>query len=549
MATDGTAIVNGDVRRRNGLNHKSLPNGTKNGHVRQVDTKETAYKAPKSMESFEEPPMVIAVLTYMAYALLVVVGHIRDFLRKFGIEKTAVAKEKGNKGFVPLYSDFESFYTRNLYRRIRDCWNRPISSVPGGEFDVMERGSKDYNWNMSLTGKTIRCINLGSYNYLGFAENTGYCVDATMTSLKEYGAGVCSTRQELGNLAVHEELETLIAKFLGVEAAMAFGMGFATNALNIPTLLGKGSLILSDELNHASVVLGCRLSGASIRTFKHNDMKSLESRLRDAVVNGQPRTHRPWKKILIIAEGIYSMEGSIVNLPEIVRLKKKYKAYLYLDEAHSIGALGATGRGVVEYYGLNPKDIDILMGTFTKSFGAAGGYIAGTKEVIDHLKACSHSTCYATSMSAPVAKQIISSMKVIMGLDGTNLGQNRIRQLNWNARYFRRRLHEMGCIIYGNDDSPVVPLLLYMPAKIACFGRECLKRNLGVVVVGFPATPIIESRARFCMSAAHTKETLDKALEGIAEVVYLLRLHYSRLPMEKKTMLTEKDLEEYPRED
>lgn len=290
----------------------------------------------------------------------------------------------------------------------------------------------------------------------------------------------------------------------------------------------QGCLILSDELNHASLVLGARLSGATIRIFKHNNMQSLEKLLKDAIVYGQPRTRRPWKKILILVEGIYSMEGSIVRLPEVIALKKKYKAYLYLDEAHSIGALGPSGRGVVDYFGLDPEDVDVMMGTFTKSFGASGGYIGGKKELIDYLRTHSHSAVYATSMSPPVMEQIITSMKCIMGQDGTSLGKECIQQLAENTRYFRRRLKEMGFIIYGNEDSPVVPLMLYMPAKIGAFGREMLKRNIGVVVVGFPATPIIESRARFCLSAAHTKEILDTALKQIDEVGDLLQLKYSR---------------------
>uniref|UniRef100_A0A3Q2VLH8 Serine palmitoyltransferase, long chain base subunit 2b n=1 Tax=Haplochromis burtoni TaxID=8153 RepID=A0A3Q2VLH8_HAPBU len=215
-----------------------------------------------------------------------------------------------------------------------------------------------------------------------------------------------------------------------------------------------------------------------------------------------PNHNNSWLKALYTV----GMEGSIVRLPEVIALKKRYKAYLYLDEAHSIGALGPNGRGVVDYFGLDSKDVDIMMGTFTKSFGAAGGYIGGKKELIDYLRRHSHSAMYATSMSPPVAQQIITSMKIIMGEDGTTLGADRLRQLSQNTTFFRRRLHEMGFIIYGNDDSPVVPLMLYMPAKIGAFGREMLKRNIGTVVVGFPATPIIESRARFCVSAAHTRE-------------------------------------------
>ncbi|KAK6479029.1 serine palmitoyltransferase 2-like [Huso huso] len=487
------------------------------------------YKRPFN-EVFEETPMLVAVLTYMGYGILTLFGYLRDFLRDWKIEKCQNATEREEqKDFVPLYQDFENFYTRNLYMRIRDSWNRPICSVPGAKFDVMDRVSYDYNWTFKYTGKVVKdVINMGSYNYLGFAENHGLCADAAADVTMKYGVGVSSTRREMGNLAKHEELEKLVARFLGVEAAMAFGMGFATNSMNIPALVGKGCLILSDELNHASLVLGARLSGATIRVFKHNNMQSLEKLLRDAIVHGQPRTHRPWKKILILVEGIYSMEGSIIRLPEVIALKKKYKAFLYLDEAHSIGALGPSGKGVVEYFGLDPKDVDIMMGTFTKSFGAAGGYIGGKKELIDYLFTHSHSAVYATSMSPPVVEQIITSMKCIMGEDGTTFGRDRIQQLAENTRYFRRKLQEMGFIIYGNIDSPVVPLMLYMPAKIGAFGREMLKRNIGVVVVGFPATPIIESRARFCLSAAHTKEMLDTALRMISEVGDLLQLKYSR---------------------
>ncbi|XP_064178542.1 serine palmitoyltransferase 2-like [Anguilla rostrata] len=494
-----------------------------------IDCNGGLYKRPFN-ESFEETPMLVAVFTYMGYGILTIFGYFRDFLREWKIEKCNIASERDEqKDFVPLYQDFENFYNRNVYLRIRDSFNRPVCSVPGAKMDLVERVSNDYNWTFEYTGKVLKdIINLGSYNYLGFAENTGRCSEAAAEVTKKYGVGVSSTRQEMGNLGMHEELEKLVAKFLGVESAMTFGMGFATNSMNIPALVGKGCLILSDELNHASLVLGARLSRSTIRVFKHNNMQSLEKLLRDAIVHGQPRTHRHWKKILILVEGIFSMEGSIVRLPEIVALKKKYKAYLYVDEAHSIGALGPNGRGVVDYFGLDPQDVDVMMGTFTKSFGSAGGYIAGKKELIDYLRTHSHSAVYATSMSPPVVEQIITSMKCIMGEDGTTYGIQQVRQLAENASYFRRRLQEMGFIIYGNNDSPVVPMMLYMPAKLNAFGREMLKRNIGVVVVGFPATPIIESRARFCISAAHTKEMLDMALSAICEVGDLLHAKYSR---------------------
>eukprot|EP00112_Aurelia_sp_Birch-Aquarium-sp1_P021621 Seg587.1 transcript_id=Seg587.1/GoldUCD/mRNA.D3Y31 product="Serine palmitoyltransferase 2" protein_id=Seg587.1/GoldUCD/D3Y31 len=488
-------------------------------------------------ESFEETPLLVAVITYIGYGILVCFGYFRDLLRYYGLEKTKTAKEKKNEGFVPLYADFESFYTRNLYMRIRDCWNRPIASVPGAEIDLLDRQSDDYNWTFRFTGGKTRVINVGSYNYLGFGECNGVCTDSAQNAIAENGISLCSSRHEYGVTGIHKELEKTVAQFLRKPDAICFAMGFATNSTCIPTLIGPGCCIISDELNHASLVLGARLSGAKIRVFKHNDMKQLEAVLRDLIIQGQPRTHRPWRKIIIIVEGIYSMEGSIVKLPEVVALKKKYKAYLYLDEAHSIGALGHTGRGVAEYFGVDTRDIDIMMGTFTKSFGAAGGYIAADTETINHIRATSHSAAYSVTMSPPVIQQVVTSMKIIMGLDGSNEGHRRLVQLKANVRYFRQKVEEMGFIIYGHDDSPVVPILLYMPAKIAAFSREMLKRNIAVVVVGFPATPIIESRSRFCLSAAHTKEMLDKVLIALDEVGDVLQLKYSAINASKPLSL------------
>ncbi|XP_003962837.1 serine palmitoyltransferase 2-like [Takifugu rubripes] len=537
----GQRARNGLKPERNGLlksfrcKHELQP--THNCQPEEEEVRSSLYRRP-FVESYEETPMLVAVLTYVGYGILTIFGYLRDFLRHWKIERCHIAREREEqKDFVPLYQDFENFYTRNLYMRIRDNWNRPVCSVPGPRMDLKQRVSHDYNWTFEYTDQVIRdVINLGSYNYLGFAENTGPCTDAVAKVTLQYGVGVASTRQEMGNLDKHEVLEELTASFLGVEAAMAFGMGFATNSMNIPALVGKGCLILSDELNHVSLVLGARLSGATIRVFKHNNMQNLEKLLREAIVHGQPRTHRPWKKILIVVEGIYSMEGSIVRLPEVIALKKRYRAYVYLDEAHSIGALGSRGRGVVDYFGLDPCDVDVMMGTFTKSFGAAGGYIAGKRELIEYLRTHSHSVVYATSMSPPVVEQIIASMKCIMGEDGTTVGQERIRQLAENTVYFRKRLREMGFTVYGNQDSPVIPMMLYMPSKIGAFGREMLKRNIGVVVVGFPATPIIESRVRFCISAAHTKHLLDKALSVISEVGDLLQLKYSRHRLQPSPM-------------
>jgi len=287
-------------------------------------------------------------------------------------------------------------------------------------------------------------------------------------------------------------------------------------------------LILSDSFNHASLIAGCRSSGAKIRVFPHNDPEALERIVRESIINGQHRTHKPWKKILIMVEGIYSMEGDVCKLKEIVKVKNKYRCYLWVDEAHSIGALGKTGRGVCEHSEVDTSEIDLLMGTFTKSFAGVGGYITGTKDVIDHIRKHSFGSHYSTTMAPGCCQQILTAMNIISGEDGTNEGTNKIKQLHDNANFFRKELIKRGFLVLGEGDSPIIPLMLYYPAKIAAFSREAFERGLAVVVVGYPATPLLLSRTRFCISAGHTKEDLEWALREIDEIGDKLKLKYEK---------------------
>ncbi len=434
--------------------------------------------------------------------------------------------ESQRPGYAPLVKDFSEFFTRRLYTRSRDCWNRPISGIAGPQFQVLERVSDDYNKTFRLTGRKVEAVNFCSYNYLGFAELTSSCQGDSIRALERYGASTCAPSLSLGYTQVHRELEETTAEFVGKEAAMVFGMGFATNSLGLPALMGKGSLIISDALNHTSIVVGARSSGAKIRVFKHNSPQDLEAVIREAIAEGQPRTHRPWTKIMIVIEGIYSMEGETSSLAEIIAIKKRYKCYLYLDEAHSIGALGRTGRGVVEALGCDTRDVDIMMGTFTKSFGSVGGYIAGDRALINYLRLNSAGTVYADAISVVCAQQALSALRVIMGKDGTTTGVRKIKALRDNSDYMRHRLMEMGFEVLGNEGSPVIPFLIYNPAKISAVSRLCLERGLAIVVVGFPATSVIESRCRLCVSAAHTREDIDFALKVLDEVGDRVGLKY-----------------------
>lgn len=229
------------------------------------------------------------------------------------------------KGYAALNSDFDSFYTRRLKTRIDDCFSHPVTGVPGRTIVLLDRYSPDYNVTMVPSGTRSRGLNVSSYNYLGFAQTRGGCADAVEACINRYGVSACGTRLEGGSLDLHSQAESLVARFVGQEDSMLCSMGFATNSTVIPALVGKGSLVISDELNHASIRFGVRLSGANVRTYKHNNMKALENLLREVISQGQPKTHRPWKKILLIVEGLFSMEGTLANLPVIMELKKKYK--------------------------------------------------------------------------------------------------------------------------------------------------------------------------------------------------------------------------------
>jgi len=493
----------------------------------QSETK-VAYSRGKINEDYHEPviPLLTAIQVYFGWGLLLLMGRIRDFFSHL-----CVKRAKPPAGYAPIVNDFEDFYTRRAYGRIHDCWNRPICSAPSAYIDIIERERvngpfNSYTSKLRETGRVVRALNLGSYNYLGFGDADSPTRDAVLESLEQYSVSTCSARPELGTTRLHEELEELVARYVGKEASMIFGMGFGTNATGLPALVGPGSLIISDANNHASIVTGARNSGAKIAVFKHNDMKDLERLIRKSIIEGQPRTRRPWKKILIVVEGIYSMEGEFCPLPEIVALKKKYKCYLYVDEAHSIGAVGPRGRGVCDHFGVDPADVDILMGTFTKSFGAVGGYICASKQVIDHLKRACAGSLYSASISPPACRQIIEAFKIILGEDGTDLGQKKLKAIYDNANFFREQLKERGFHVLGHQGSPIVPLMLYVPSRIKAFSLEALAHGIAVVVVGFPATPLLLSRARFCISAAHTREDLEKALEQIDRIGDVLGLKY-----------------------
>jgi serine palmitoyltransferase len=465
-------------------------------------------------------PFFTTVTTYLSYFIIIVLGHARDFVgrRLFPEEYEHLFPQKNRP---PLFTASGSFYTRRLYGRIKDCWNRPITGTPGRMVTVLLR--KNEGGELVLTGEKKECLNLSSYNYLGYA---GKFNEQVIETLVEREITRSSPPMYSPKCSLLKALEDEVSAFLSKEATVIFPMGFATNACTIPYIVERGDLILSDSLNHASIFFGTRVSPCNVKIFKHNNVDELERLLIKNISQGQDITHRSLGRILVLVEGIYSMEGEVVNLKALVELKKKYKFYLFVDEAHSIGAMGKTGRGVCEYLGVDFREVDILMGTFTKSFGAAGGYISGSRALISRISLRSELISRGEQIPPGVIRQILESFRQTR----TKEGVRNVRKLAESSRYFREKLKSLGFVVLGETESPVVPLLLYNPGKIAEFSRLCLIEGVAVVVVGYPATPVVSSRVRFCLSAAHTRQDLDRVINVVSNIGDLLglKMHSSK---------------------
>ena len=412
----------------------------------------------------------------------------------------------------PLFGESrEDYYIRKVYGSSLDCFHRPIKGAAATKIKVCLRKEKYVENTKQLVikpGKYKEAINFGSYNYLGFGGYHGKITPIIMETLKKSGSCMKGFAKEIGISEEQEKLEKMLAKFMHKEDCLLSPMGFTTNSTLIPILVSKDDLILSDALNHSSLIIGMKSSKAEIRIFKHNDISDLKSKLDDVKKNGLKNGKQP-SKILVIVEGLYSMEGEFCKLREIIELKKIYGFYLYVDEAHSIGCLGRTGRGIVDQLGCSFDDVDLLMGTFSKSFASAGGYIASDKKTISLLRNNSYSYVYGNAMSPVAAQQIISCLEIIDSPEG----RSKIAQLRKNSISLRTKFIDAGCHVLGDLESPVIPVMIYHPAKIKYISRICLKNGVAIVVVGFPACPIDACRIRFCVSAGHTDEDIEKGFQ------------------------------------
>ena len=340
-------------------------------------------------------------------------------------------------------------------------------------------------------------INLSSNNYLGLATHEKL-KEVAKQAIDSHGVGSGAVRTINGTLDLHVELENKLAEFKGTEAAVAFQSGFNCNMAAIQAIMNKEDAILSDELNHASIIDGCRLSRAKIIRVKHSDMDDLRMKAKEAVESGN------YNKVMYITDGVFSMDGDVALLPEIVEIAKEFDLITYVDDAHGSGVMGK-GAGTVKHFGLE-KEIDIQMGTLSKAIGVVGGYVAGTQELIDYLKVAARPFLFSTSLTPADTRAIIEAVQTLM--DSTELHD----KLWENGDYLKKGLKELGFNI-GNSETPITPCIIGEEKLTQEFSKRLMEEGVYAKSIVFPTVPRGTGRVRNMPTAAHTKEMLDEALK------------------------------------
>jgi glycine C-acetyltransferase len=349
-------------------------------------------------------------------------------------------------------------------------------------------------------------INLASNNYLGLTTHPKLRA-AALEATRKYGVGSGAVRTIAGTMKIHMELEEKIARFKNVEASVVFQSGFAANSGTVSAVLGKDDFIISDELNHASIIDGARLSKAKILVFRHKDAAHAEEQLKSVA-------SQPGRKLLI-TDGVFSMDGDIAPLPALCDLAEKYGAIMMVDDAHASGVLGKNGRGTIDHFGMHGR-VDIQVGTLSKAIGALGGYVCGTRDLIEFLYHRGRPFLFSTSHPPSVAASCIAAFEVL------EQEPERIEKLWENTRYFKKELGSLGFDIGGRNtpqsETPITPIIVGEGRLAMEFSRELFKEGVMATGIAFPTVPEGKARIRTIMSATHTREELDKALVVLGRV-------------------------------
>ncbi|MGA7917451.1 MAG: glycine C-acetyltransferase [Candidatus Acidiferrales bacterium] len=353
----------------------------------------------------------------------------------------------------------------------------------------------------NFDGKEV--INLSSNNYLGLTTHPKLrraAIDAT----RKFGVGSGAVRTIAGTMKMHMDLEEQIARFKKVEACVVFQSGFTANAGTVSAILGKDDLVISDELNHASIIDGCRLSRATIKVFKHKDTADCERVLQET---------KDWNgKKLLISDGVFSMDGDIANLPALCDLAEKYNCIMMVDDAHASGVLGSRGRGTIDHLNCHGR-VDIQVGTLSKAIGSVGGYVCGSRDLIDFLHQRARPFLFSTSEPPSVTATCQSAFELLDSETGDKL----IKKLWANTKFFKRRLKKLG-FNTGKSETPITPIMVGDAAKAFQFSRELFDEGVFAGAIGFPTVPEGKARLRTIVTATHKRADLERAAETIERV-------------------------------
>jgi len=379
----------------------------------------------------------------------------------------------------PLFMDIDFYRKLGLYFHLE-----PIEqTLPNGRVIVTGHGTM---------------IMLGGYSYLGLIGHPK--IDAAAkAAVDRYGTGTHGVRLLAGTLPLHDELEARIARFKQAENAVTFSSGYVANVSTISSLLRRGDVVLSDKRNHASIVDGCRLAQGRFLRFRHDDLEHLEYRLHQVA---------PGTRVLVVVDAVFSMDGDVVDLPEVSRLCREHGAYLMVDEAHSLGVLGETGHGIEEHFGMEPETIDIKMGTLSKAIPSAGGYIAGSRELVEFVRHEARGFVFSAALPPPSAGAALAALDVI------EAEPERVQALRRNARHLAARLRDAGFALPATPTA-IMPIVCGSTDRAARLAHYCRERGVFVQAIVSPVVPKGTERLRVCVSAAHTVPDLDHCAEAI----------------------------------
>lgn len=389
---------------------------------------------------------------------------------------------------------FKKTQARQIYDEARDAGVYPyFHALTSGQDTIVQMEGHE-------------TIMIGSNNYLGLTSHPEV-IKAGVEAMKKYGSGCSGSRFLNGTLDIHIEFENELAEFLHKEAVMTFSTGFQSNLGIISAIAGRNDYILCDKENHASIYDGCKLSYAKMLRYEHSDMADLERKLATVPED---------KGILIVTDGVFSMGGDICKLPEIVALAKKYGARVMVDDAHGLGVLGKNGRGTAEHFGLE-NDVDIIMGTFSKSLASIGGYMAASQRVIDFVKHTSRPYIFCASIPPAQIACALQALRIL------KREPERVQKLKNISEYMRRGLKAEGIKIIEST-TPIIPIYTYDDTKAFMACKLLLERGVYVNPVVSPATPVGMALIRTSYTATHTKAQMDKAIKAIKEVLDILEV-------------------------